>query len=178
MQAAKERTVFDGEVLPQAKPRVWGVPLENANGIGHRWPASPTLHWGWSPFYDGTASGELDQRYYAVGTGRFNAPDPSSGSSAGRGIPGSWNRYAYVGGDPMNFTDPGGNRRVCVGYSDDLWCWDEPEPGGGSGGAGKGRNDDLELDLPSDTESPVDPGYEADPLLDLAEYNWATSVAR
>lgn len=29
-------------------------------------------------------------------------------ASAGAGDPGSWNRYAYVGGDPVNVTDPEG----------------------------------------------------------------------
>src|SRR5205823_5092153 len=41
-----------------------------------------------------------DQRYYGVGTGRFGTPDPGS-SGSGAGDPGSWNRYAYVGGDPI-----------------------------------------------------------------------------
>ena len=37
-----------------------------------------------------------DQRYYGVGKGRFNVPDPATGSYAAD--PSSWNKYAYVGG--------------------------------------------------------------------------------
>ena len=42
-----------------------------------------------------------DQRYYATGTGRFMTADP-----AGDGL----NWYAYVGGDPVNGSDPRGER--------------------------------------------------------------------
>jgi RHS repeat-associated protein len=48
-----------------------------------------------------------DQRFYASGYGRFNTADPMK-SSAGANDPGSWNRYAYVGGDPINSNDPAG----------------------------------------------------------------------
>ncbi len=44
-----------------------------------------------------------DQRYYASSYGRFNTPDP--GRSAHPKSPLSWNRYAYVGGDPINRND-------------------------------------------------------------------------
>ncbi len=46
-------------------------------------------------------------RYESPGTGRFVTPDPLP-SSANASDPGSWNRYAYVGGDPANRTDPTG----------------------------------------------------------------------
>jgi hypothetical protein len=42
----------------------------------------------------------------------------------------------YVGNDPINFNDPSGNVRICVGWSDDPICWDEPDPHGGGGGRG------------------------------------------
>lgn len=48
-----------------------------------------------------------DQRFYASSYGRFNTADPYR-ASAGAGDPGSWNRYAYVGGDPVNVADPSG----------------------------------------------------------------------
>jgi RHS repeat-associated protein len=53
---------------------------------------------------------ELDyaqQRYYSSALGRFISPDPYEGS-ANIGSPDSWNRYAYVSNDPINFTDPAG----------------------------------------------------------------------
>jgi RHS repeat-associated protein len=48
-----------------------------------------------------------DQRYYTSLAGRFMTADPymASGDPAD---PQSWNRYAYVSGDPMNSYDPNG----------------------------------------------------------------------
>ncbi len=48
-----------------------------------------------------------DQRYYGSGLGRFTTSDPYQ-ASGGPSEPGSWNRYAYVEGDPVNFVDPRG----------------------------------------------------------------------
>jgi len=106
--AAKEKTLSGGAAFPLVETRVWGLPLENANGIGALWPASSTLHWGWSPFYAGTASDSLDQRYYSSGTGRFMSPEPLGLNAAKLQNPGSWNRYAYAYGDPINLVDPTG----------------------------------------------------------------------
>lgn len=44
-------------------------------------------------------------RYYSSNLGRFQSPDPMTGR---QGNPQSWNRYAYVGNDPINITDPSG----------------------------------------------------------------------
>jgi RHS repeat-associated protein len=52
----------------------------------------------------------LDQawnRGYLPTYGRFAQGDPYQ-ASGGAGDPGSWNRYGYVGGDPVNFYDPPG----------------------------------------------------------------------
>ena len=43
-------------------------------------------------------------RYYGSGGGRFASPDPYI-ASGGASDPRSWNRYGYVLGDPVNFTD-------------------------------------------------------------------------
>jgi RHS repeat-associated protein len=45
-----------------------------------------------------------DQRYYSPGTGRFMTSDPYF-ASGGAGSPNSWNRFAYVEGDPVNKID-------------------------------------------------------------------------
>jgi RHS repeat-associated protein len=49
-----------------------------------------------------------DQRYYNSTYGRFASPDQYV-ASGGPSAPESWNRYTYVGGDPMNYFDPVGN---------------------------------------------------------------------
>ena len=52
-----------------------------------------------------------DQRYHNPGTGRFLTPDPYMAATNGGNDPsnpGSWNRYAYVAGDPINYYDPAG----------------------------------------------------------------------
>ena len=46
-------------------------------------------------------------RYYTSQWGRFTSPDQYGGSTD-PGSPQGWNRYAYVGGDPVNSTDPSG----------------------------------------------------------------------
>ena len=62
---------------------------------------------------DNSTQDYADQRYYGPGTGRFHTPDPYL-NSAGAGDPTSWNRYAYVQGDPMNGADPSGNNTILV----------------------------------------------------------------
>jgi RHS repeat-associated protein len=52
-------------------------------------------------------------RYHSSGEGRFLSPDPYI-NSAGLGSPGSWNRYAYVEGDPINGYDPQGLETITV----------------------------------------------------------------
>jgi RHS repeat-associated protein len=93
-----------------------------------------------------------DQRYYRVGTGRFGTPDPYM-ASGGPADPGSWNRYAYVQGDPINSYDPTGLLQWAPGAYDapfyvvpgyDSWSaqgtnffWYDPMQdarGGGGGG--------------------------------------------
>jgi len=75
-----------------------------------------------------------EQRYYASSYGRFNTADQYM-ASAGPSDPGSWNRYAYVGGDPINGVDPQG----LIEY-DAEQCLDDPESCEGDdwGGGGDG----------------------------------------
>ena len=54
-----------------------------------------------------------DQRYYSNQFGRFATPDPYMSNTGGTGDPsdsGSWNRYAYTRGDPVNRYDPRGTQ--------------------------------------------------------------------
>ena len=66
-------------------------------------------------------------RYHQPGMGRFMTPDPSK-ASTGASDPGNWNRYAYVGGDPVNFNDPHGLYACIAGYGPDgVPDWTECE---------------------------------------------------
>jgi RHS repeat-associated protein len=49
-----------------------------------------------------------DQRFYASSYGRFLTPDPAGRRAVRRKDPGSWNRYAYTRGDPVNRRDKRG----------------------------------------------------------------------
>jgi RHS repeat-associated protein len=75
------------------------------------------------------------QRYYSNVTGRFFSPDPGGIATANPRNPGSWNRYAYVHGDPVNFMDTtGGIDALICGYEDDFGddgCFDPGDDGGG-----------------------------------------------
>lgn len=59
-------------------------------------------------------------RYYSPVYRRFTSPDPYR-ASGGPADPGSWNRYAYVNGDPINFSDPSGllAEAACDGWASD-----------------------------------------------------------
>jgi RHS repeat-associated protein len=58
-----------------------------------------------------------DQRYYSNQFARFMSPDRYH-SSGGPTDPQSWNRYAYVGNDPINYTDVSGRQRQAPGDGD------------------------------------------------------------
>jgi len=60
--------------------------------------------------YYGDSNTGLDyaqQRYYAPAIGRFTSPDRIAARNA-IVLPQNWNKYAYVGNDPINKTDPWG----------------------------------------------------------------------
>ncbi len=68
-----------------------------------------------------------DQRYYASTYGRFITVDPDPGS-ANATDSGSWNRYSYVRGDPVNYRDRTGAYPCIVGVGEGAeWtdCEDE-----------------------------------------------------
>ncbi len=155
MLAAKEKTIFGGAVFPQMETRVWGLPPGNHNGVGGSWPVTSTLAWGWPALYPGSASDQLDQRYYNSNIGSFWSPDPGGIKSAKPRNPESWNRYAYVHGDPINFGDPHGKEDcksdfcTTVTASGDIDCADnaytfqcyDPVAFGETSGSGVGASD-------------------------------------
>ncbi|MBE7545138.1 MAG: RHS repeat-associated core domain-containing protein, partial [Solibacteraceae bacterium] len=81
-------------------------------------------------------------RYYKPEWGRFTSPDPYQ-ASGGPAEPGSWNRYTYVGGDPVNWFDPPGldrwdpNTNTLTGtlHGDGSALASAMGGGGGTGGA-------------------------------------------
>ncbi len=74
-----------------------------------------------------------DQRYYSPNLGRFHSPDPGGIATANPRDPSSWNRYAYVQGDPVNRFDPKGLYAAlpsCYWNEDDPECADDGSGGG------------------------------------------------
>jgi len=57
-------------------------------------------------------------RYYAKNLGRFNSPDPLLSSGRIR-VPQSWNKYSYVLGNPLKYSDPLGLYEYADGTSED-----------------------------------------------------------
>jgi RHS repeat-associated protein len=75
---------------------------------------------------DSTGLDYADQRYYSPGVGRFLTADPYM-ASAGAADPSSWNRYAYVEGDPINYVDPKGLAAAPADSLEEfLGCIDTP----------------------------------------------------
>jgi RHS repeat-associated protein len=96
-------------------------------------------------FRDATNNGigedYANARYYNNNFGRFWNPDPAGLLAARRKNPTSWNRYAYVLGDPVNGSDPTGFDDIfadgCdpdVGDDCTIMAVQETDPGGGGDG--------------------------------------------
>ena len=89
--------------------------------------------------YQTTNTGLLyaQHRYYDSARGRFTTPDPSSSGKISDPL--SWNRYAYVMGDPINKYDPTGldswDPSTNTVHGDlDPWVGSTSAPGSGGGG--------------------------------------------
>jgi len=109
-------------------------------------------------FRDSPSQDYADQRYYNPAFGRFNSVDPSTAGNPAD--PASWNKYAYAGGDPINFNDPWGMEK-CDINGDPIDCPAPPPGFGGSGDSFGGR------------EGPVNPIYDKDPQSNFIECNGA-----
>jgi RHS repeat-associated protein len=88
---------------------------------------------------DSVTQDYADQRYYAVGMGRFGTPDPGGLSVTIRTNPLSWNQYSYTYGDPVNMVDLTG-AATCLIYGDPSFCSD------GAGTSGGGDNQGMEVE--------------------------------
>ena len=75
----------------------------------------------------------MNRSYYSS-WGRFTSPDPYQ-ASGGTADPGSWNRYGYVGGDPVNLYDPLGLMAQNPSYCPPEFTYDQCF---GNGGWGEG----------------------------------------
>jgi RHS repeat-associated protein len=62
-----------------------------------------------------------DQRFYSSQWGRFMSSDPCK-AGGGLADPGSWNKYAYTRGDPINRIDPRGLEDQEVPRDPTVWC--------------------------------------------------------
>jgi RHS repeat-associated protein len=116
--------------------------------FGEVWYETGTADkWKFTNYERDSATGEtgLDyagSRYYSSTLGRFLSADLMQGRLH---VPRSLNRYAYVGNDPINITDPRGEfwfeQTFCVNSgSGDVceteWEWVDLGEGGGGGGGG------------------------------------------
>ena len=136
-----------------AKDTCTGLPFgDGINCVG--------TEWNFNRFTDYVHDSESNlehtpSRQYSSTQGRFLSPDPSF-ASIDLGNPQSINRYPYVGGNPVNFTDPLGLQRVCTlmaGTGDEVsFCINigpdmvdgqslQDPFGAGSGGFGGGIGD-------------------------------------
>ncbi len=76
--------------------------------------------------YERDAATNLDYaqaRMYASDWGRFMTPDPMGVKAARLTSPKSLNRYAYVEGNPVNYTDPTGLYLPSRPYVESNWFW-------------------------------------------------------
>ena len=107
--------------------------------------ATPDGRTKFATFYrDAPGLDYANQRYYSNAGGRFLTPDPSSGRSQAN--PGSWNRYAYTMGDPINGIDPKG-KFDCFVWEDSDTCLE---------GTVDPCNDNITIDGFAYTPNPAD----------------------
>jgi RHS repeat-associated protein len=104
-----------------------------------------------------TGGDYADQRWYTPGFGRFTTEDPYL-ASGGAGSPSSWNRFAYVEGDPVNWFDPDGLARRTVNLLPQIPRppSSPPPPGGGGGPKGDDKGDQPR----PDPDAPLEGGGE------------------
>jgi RHS repeat-associated protein len=129
-------------------------------------------------FRDGTTNGAgedyANARYYNNNFGRFWSPDPAGNAHAND--PQSWNRYSYVGSDPVNQSDPSGLGSICTVWAADnrncivgvptpfplCWGGTEDDPVFTCFGDGAGGTGGTQPTQPAKPSSPCNPTGNAD----------------
>jgi RHS repeat-associated protein len=91
-----------GEVRPTTGDRGYG---QTVSGPNYRWSPYHDLRYPGQVFDEETGLSYNLHRYYDAATGRYIQADPI-------GLAGGWNRFGYVGGDPLNAIDPDGLNAV------------------------------------------------------------------
>jgi len=127
---------------------------------------------GFATYTNDSATGldYADQRYYASNFGRMMSPDPYK-ASAGPKDPGSWNRYSYVEGDPVNFYDPRGLMLFPA-----IWDpYGKGPPGTPGGGGGCGAIMNIAADPESGTPGYIDCMFQNFPVPSFANSGSAGS---
>lgn len=105
----------------------------NGEGKGGNNPADT---WSYATYWRDSATGldYANNRYYSNAYGRFMTPDPylaggaQKGSVNNPGDPGSWNRYAYTRGDPVNRADPAGTCDLQISFWGDDTFYTNCDP--------------------------------------------------
>jgi RHS repeat-associated protein len=98
---SKRVTNSSGAIVSTIELDPWGADTPRSNNAAFQ-PKKYTSY-----DRDGNGSDEAMFRRYNRWHSRFDQPDPYEGSYD-LGDPQSFNRYAYVQGDPVNFVDPSG----------------------------------------------------------------------
>jgi RHS repeat-associated protein len=122
-----QRVYFAGKLIRQGFTGSQNVVQDRLGSVGKYYPygedraGAPNDQVKFATYTRDTATGNdyADQRYYANTSGRFTSPDPYLASGVGA-RPQSWNRYAYVSGDPINYADPKGLDQCLVGWMYDA----------------------------------------------------------
>jgi RHS repeat-associated protein len=91
-----------GEVRPTTGDRGYG---QTVSGPSYAQAVKFELRYPGQVFDEETGLSYNLHRYYDVAAGRYIQADPI-------GLEGGWNRFGYVGGDPLNAIDPDGLNAV------------------------------------------------------------------
>lgn len=78
-------------------------------------------------------------REYEPVAGRWFSPDPAGLAAVDPNNPQSWNRYAYVNGNPLNYVDPTGLLTTCPVADGEPVCPDPSDPGAPGVGGGHSK---------------------------------------